>query len=202
MYSGVVMETKKWETESVKGGVKCLLPDLSGDVFTAFSRGNQGLAVKLSKEIVTLAQERGYKAIFFETPKLDLKKNFEFVVLDATSTALATAGADHETFAGKCSRKGEDASVASFSNLGGDATLVVPCARDTTDSFAHLLKFLNTASNSRLAEFWKTAGSVALEKSQGTSPTWISTCGLGVFWLHLRFDSRPKYYSFTPYKEQ
>ena len=30
---------------------------------------------------------------------------------------------------------------------------------------------------------------------------WLSTAGLGVYWLHLRLDTRPKYYSFQPYRK-
>jgi len=31
-------------------------------------------------------------------------------------------------------------------------------------------------------------------------PLWISTAGMGVNWLHVRLDSRPKYYRHAPYK--
>jgi hypothetical protein len=31
-------------------------------------------------------------------------------------------------------------------------------------------------------------------------PLWLSTSGLGVAWLHVRLDSRPKYYSYAPYR--
>ena len=30
--------------------------------------------------------------------------------------------------------------------------------------------------------------------------TWLSTSGLGVYWLHVRLDSYPKYYTYRPYK--
>jgi len=33
-------------------------------------------------------------------------------------------------------------------------------------------------------------------------PLWVSTSGLGVAWLHVRLDARPKYYQYTPYREQ
>ena len=31
-------------------------------------------------------------------------------------------------------------------------------------------------------------------------PLWVSTCGLGVYWLHVRLDSFPKYYRYAPYQ--
>lgn len=32
------------------------------------------------------------------------------------------------------------------------------------------------------------------------TPVWISTSGLGVPWLHVRIDDRPKYYQHAPYR--
>lgn len=31
-------------------------------------------------------------------------------------------------------------------------------------------------------------------------PIWLSTSGLGVYWLHVRLDTRPKYYNHDEYK--
>ena len=31
-------------------------------------------------------------------------------------------------------------------------------------------------------------------------PMWLSTCGTGVYWLHVRLDTRPKYYSYDEYE--
>jgi len=32
------------------------------------------------------------------------------------------------------------------------------------------------------------------------NPRWLSTSGLGVSYLHVRIDKRPKYYSFDEYR--
>lgn len=32
------------------------------------------------------------------------------------------------------------------------------------------------------------------------SPFWLSTAGMGVSWLHVRLDERPKYYRFQEYR--
>lgn len=43
---------------------------------------------------------------------------------------------------------------------------------------------------------------VASNSHGGTPvPLWVSTSGLGVSWLHVRLDSRPKYYTYAPYKQ-
>jgi hypothetical protein len=48
---------------------------------------------------------------------------------------------------------------------------------------------------------WRATAETLLDRISDT-PTWLSTAGLGVIWLHLRLDSRPKYYSYRPYAER
>ena len=40
-----------------------------------------------------------------------------------------------------------------------------------------------------------------MEARIGIQPIWLSTAGMGVPWLHVRLDSRPKYYAFGPYRD-
>ena len=40
----------------------------------------------------------------------------------------------------------------------------------------------------------------ALERQLGAQPIWLSTSGLGVFWLHISLDSWPKYFTHEPYR--
>lgn len=35
----------------------------------------------------------------------------------------------------------------------------------------------------------------------GGGNLWCSTSGLGVYWLHIRLDQYPKYYTYRPYKQ-
>ncbi len=94
-----------------------------------------------------------------------------------------------------------DRSVVRFGNLGGDAMLVAPCPDEGAGNFSHLASFTATASQARQDALWKAVGE-ALEKRIGTVPTWLSTAGLGVAWLHVRLDTRPKYYRYAPYRNQ
>lgn len=41
----------------------------------------------------------------------------------------------------------------------------------------------------------------AMQARIGQAPVWLNTAGGGVPWLHLRIDSRPKYYTFEPYRK-
>ncbi|CAM9118563.1 unnamed protein product [Heterosigma akashiwo] len=130
--------------------------------------------------------------------------DFEFVVLNAPS--LSRVPPDTSSFSDHIYGY-ENGLVqkptAVFKNLGGDATLVVPCkAKDNVSTYTHLAKFLRGAGPDEKHSFWvKTSEAIVqtLGERDGTQPTWVSTCGTGVYWLHLRLDSRPKYYSFRPF---
>ena len=86
-----------------------------------------------------------------------------------------------------------------FTNLGGDATLVVPADLDDGTGHNYLLSFLRTAGDSQLHAFWQAAGA-AIDARVDDRPLWVSTSGGGVAWLHLRLDDRPKYYVHAPYR--
>jgi hypothetical protein len=88
--------------------------------------------------------------------------------------------------------------------LRSDATMVSPCeaAGTSLDTYTHLAAFLRGAPQEQIDTLWQTVGSaVAAELiDRGNSPLWVSTAGGGVAWLHVRLDSRPKYYKHAPYR--
>jgi hypothetical protein len=136
-----------------------------------------------------------FRAFFFETPPLTtatLEQRFEFVLIDAP--ALARVPADSHAFRAKLDAREQ---VASFRNLGGDAVLVAPC--DHGADYAHLASFVRTAGAGQIHALWQ-ATAAALATECGAAPRWLSSSGLGVPWLHLRIDVRPKYYSHAPYR--
>lgn len=92
-------------------------------------------------------------------------------------------------------------SAVTFDNLNGDALLVAPCPEEGGANFAHLASFTATASQARQDALWQAVGEV-LKAHIGGEPTWLSTAGLGVAWLHVRLDTRPKYYRYAPYRVQ
>ena len=137
-----------------------------------------------------------YAAVFFETPAMTadgLGRAFEFVLLDAPS--LARVRADARAFA----RHLRDADeVASFANLGGDAVLVAPCDRGA--DCAHLASFTRSAGVGQQRALWRAVAEAYAEALGSGTRRWLSTSGLGVYWLHVRVDVRPKYYSYAPYR--
>jgi len=95
--------------------------------------------------------------------------------------------------------------VAVFESLGKDSVLVAPKPPHEyryQRYFSHLATFMQNADKKRVDEFWQKVGETGLDlmNKDPTRTFWMSTSGRGVSWLHLRFDTRPKYYQHAPYK--
>lgn len=145
-----------------------------------------------------LLRETGPRAFFWEHPPLThagLENQVEFVMLDAP--ALARRRPDHSSFAGQfaAARNG----VAVFDSLGGDARLLAPCPPTPDSDYAHFGAFLRNAPATQIRALWQHTGR-EVSRLLSTEPLWLSTSGLGVSWLHIRLDTRPKYYQHRPYK--
>lgn len=146
---------------------------------------------------IDLLADAPFDAYFWEAPPMTqatLARPFEFVLVNAPQ--LAHVSADRRPFAHYFNRE----PVVDFPNLGGDAHLVVPCPQKPADAFAHLAAFSRSAPLAQQHDFWQRVG-LAVVNGVGERPLWVSTSGLGVYWLHMRLDSWPKYYTFRPYRE-
>ena len=128
--------------------------------------------------------------------------SFQFVIIPAPE--LDNLQLDEQSFQNKFdSNLNSNEKVISFNNLGGDASLVVPCPIEgDNDCMRNLYTFIQRAPEDLIEAFWKKAGKKMLERLEEnpTRPIWLSTSGAGVYWLHLRLDSNPKYYNWRPYK--
>lgn len=137
-----------------------------------------------------------FEAFFWETPVAvvdALERRFEFAVID--SVQLARMPADPTAFREHLTG---EAPVVTFENLGRDATLVVPRPRGG-EGYAHLAGFVRSAPASTFHALWIAVGE-AMSATVARRPVWLNTAGLGVPWLHVRLDSRPKYYRHAPYR--
>jgi hypothetical protein len=142
-----------------------------------------------------------FEGLFWETPPLtpqSLDAPFESVVL--RGAALARQKADPAPFAKHIGALHGESKIAAFSNLGGDADLIVPCDSGTGADYAHLAAFLRTAPAAQKAALWSTVAEAVEPWLARGERFWVSTAGLGVSWVHVRIDSRPKYYRHAPYK--
>jgi hypothetical protein len=139
-----------------------------------------------------------FNAFRWETPPVTtttLGKTFEFVVLDSPGLA---GNADPSAFREHLDQQLR-AEVISFSNLGGDATMVVPRELASRSVYGHVAAFVRHAPESQKHALWKVVGE-AMARHINARPVWLSTAGGGVPWLHVRLDDRPKYYGFAPFR--
>jgi hypothetical protein len=141
-----------------------------------------------------------FTAYFWETPPITtdtVAREFECVVIE--SLALAGVPADLRSFAGQFRSASDDAPVVAFDNLGGDAYLIAPCPRAAIETYPHLGAFVRAAAKEQQHALWRAVGT-EIERRLDTNRLWVSTAGLGVYWLHIRLDSYPKYYNYAMYR--
>jgi hypothetical protein len=149
---------------------------------------------------ISILVDAPYSAYFWETPPVtstSFDRQFEFVLVD--SPQLADVRADQSAFTNHFASAEPGASVIEFSNLGGDATLVVPCPCGSLPAYSQISAFARQTPEDQQDQLWQLVGA-ALERQLGTQPVWVSTSGLGIYWLHVRLDSTPKYYTYDPYR--
>lgn len=137
-------------------------------------------------------------AYFWELPawtSSNLDDDFEFVQI--ASPALAKTSANARAFQAYFQDHGSE--VVTFPNLGRDALLVVPCPLGPAQNYAHLATFVKHAESQQCRELFRQLA-LAMRERLNHGTVWLSTSGLGVPWLHIRLDSRPKYVVHVPYR--
>jgi len=141
-----------------------------------------------------------FEAYFWETPPLtaqSLELDFEWVLVE--SPELAGVGPDARAFAEHLDRS---CNVRDFWNLGHDAILIAPCRAADAEVYPHLATFARAGPEEQVHHLFREVGRAVGERiAAGQDPLWVSTSGLGIYWLHVRLDSRPKYYTYMPYRE-
>jgi hypothetical protein len=187
---------------------------------------SSSIGTKASRDLSKIIASSPYSSLLFEMPGTTWDTSdasqFEFALVDmpALDAFVNRSGPDRDAFgehfesSSSSSSCGRMTSVCAFPNLGGDATLVspVPLGDASNDvTYSHLARFVGGAPEGQILEFWNVASSTYLDvlrrkdtedegRDDGVSGTWLSTNGMGVAWLHLRIDDRPKYYSYAPFK--
>jgi hypothetical protein len=78
--------------------------------------------------------------------------------------------------------------------------LVVPRPLAEASAYTHVARFFRFAPRAQQDELLRVLGTV-VPTMLSDRPLWLSTAGLGVAWLHVRLDSRPKYYRFDRYRD-
>ncbi len=147
---------------------------------------------------VAILSDARFPAYRWETPPITsatVARDFEFVLLDAPWLALPP---DRRAFSEHFRQGDTDQGVVAFENLGKDALLVAPSPRGPDSVYGHLAAFVRGAPSPQIQTLWIAVARTA-KQALSDRPLWISTAGGGVAWLHVRLDSRPKYYGYVPY---
>ena len=140
-----------------------------------------------------------FAAYFWETPPLTTEtseRGFEYVVTDAPK--LATVLPEVQAFSEHFGKDTPGDGIVTFENLWRDAMLVVPCPMAEHARYTHLGAFVRGAPQAQVHALLSALGRAVLARISDR-PLWVSTAGMGVYWLHVRLDSRPKYYRYAPY---
>lgn len=144
---------------------------------------------------IDLLSEIPFWAYHWETPAVTASTTnqpFEFVVSHTPHIDLPPdPGAFRQYFS-------PNKEVAVFDNLGGDAKLIAPTPENEQHNYAHIGVFTEEAPKSKQVALWETVAEVTA-KQISEQTLWLNTAGGGVPWLHVRLDSKPKYYRHQPY---
>jgi hypothetical protein len=138
-----------------------------------------------------------FDAYRWETPavtQFNIDREFECVLLDSPGLGK---NPDANAFSQYYRTHAVD-DVAVFPNLGRDAILIVPSPVTSESAYGHLAAFNRLAPDHQKHSLWQRVGETML-RHVGEKPVWLNTAGGGVSWLHVRLDSRPKYYGYSPY---
>lgn len=145
-----------------------------------------------------LLAESSFEAYFWENPSITtstVSQLYEFVLVN--SSALIGIKPSQQAFSTFFNKPQNG--VVTFENLGKNALLVVPSPIVDDSAYPHISAFVRNAPIAQYQIFWQQVGH-SIQQRLSTKKLWISTSGLGVYWLHVRLDNRPKYYQYRPYR--
>lgn len=146
----------------------------------------------------TILAEAAFEGYFWEHPPISaatVDQAYEFVLIK--NRLAHRMKAEPDTFAEYFSKAKQ---VVDFPNLKGDAHLIVPTPEAEPKYYNHLGNFVRYAPALQQDAFWQRVGEV-YQASIQQSKRWLSTAGMGVYWLHVRVDTRPKYYRYGVYRK-
>ena len=131
------------------------------------------------------------RSVFWETSRAHSKGSSIFIqtTTSASKHLPMSMKGDSSPFHNHLDGK---TSPVKFYNLDKSAILVSP--PDIGKNYSHLATFYKNSSTTEKNEFWrKVAKSVEKQLKKGND-VYVSTHGTNVRWLHVRIESKPKYY--------
>ncbi|MFK7934089.1 MAG: hypothetical protein AB8G22_11320 [Saprospiraceae bacterium] len=164
------------------------------DVFTAWKTDDDFIHL-----YVAAIKKLNYQAFYWEHPALKsefLSCDYECIL--QRSKPLETLKSNETAFKKYIHNA---LLVEDFRNLGKDARLVVPTKRKEGEIYNHLGRFMRFADADQIVAVFRRVGEIAVDEIKQRETVWLNTAGLGVIWLHIRFDTRPKYYKTSKYRD-
>lgn len=149
---------------------------------------------------ITFLQSIEYTAYFWEHPPLTigaLNQAYECILHQSNSLAQRTV--DTRSFANYIH---QSESIIDFYNLGKDAYLVIPTQQGNINNYRHIAEFIRTAGRVQVHDLFKRIADVIVPEIEKNGTIWLNTSGMGVIWLHVRLDQRPKYYQTQAYRQR
>lgn len=140
-----------------------------------------------------------FDAVNWELPPVNqatFEQPFEFVLIE--NRPLATVEPNSAPFAEHYDNAGNGRGVVTFTNLRNDAKLVVPCPLDEPESYTHFAGFIREAPEDQVHALLEQVGH-QIQRHLSEEWLWVSTAGMGVYWLHVRVSEVPKYYRHRGY---
>lgn len=147
---------------------------------------------------LSILRDNNFESFFWEHPALIsslLDQPYELMLLRSRSLHLYKI--DATSFASYFKTKEQ---IVNFDNLGKNARLIVPTPQAAMDGYKHFASVVRTAPLEQQHQLLRQIGSLMLERIHPEKYIWLNTAGSGVTWLHIRLDSRPKYYKTNAYK--
>lgn len=141
----------------------------------------------------------GFGSFVWEHPLLSaelLHQAYEFVLI---RTPNYFNQPDTATFKDYFVPVSDNQGIVSFPNLGHDAYLIVPSPIHGGSNYSSLADFVRSAPLEQTRALWQVTGREVMRRIPDQT-VWLSVAGGGVAWLHIRLDSRPKYYRYGPYR--
>lgn len=146
---------------------------------------------------IEVMRQSTFKAYLWETPAFSSVEDqpFEFVLIHNASlenfTPNSSSFKEHFTKSDK---------TIVCKNLRKDALLIIPYPREKDQNcYTHMANFMRFAPDDQIHELLQQTAISVLDYDTFL-PIWLSTSGLAVPWLHVRVDTKPKYYRYQPYK--
>lgn len=149
---------------------------------------------KFRNKFINVLKNTQFDAYFLEIAPSN--KPFEFTLVNAP--ILKNIQPDRNPFKNKLN-KCKNKNIISFMNLSKTSKLIVPCPISNEKAYTHIANFIKYAPKKQIHLFLKQIPIQVKLFKKKYKIVWVNTHGLGVHWIHLRIDSKPKYYKTQKY---